>query len=318
MGQLRNGTWKTENLISTDEGGGFQRKESSWRDWITADGSSGYKAESGRYHLYVAYACPWAHRTLIFRALKGLAEHISVDVVHPFMGENGWHFGTDFDGATGDSLFGSEFLHQIYTRSDSDATTRVTVPILWDKETGRIVSNSDDDLMRILNSEFDAFTDSKLNLVPEDKLSEIDALNDWIYDRVNDGVYKAGFASSQSAYESALNPLFGALDELDQRLEQTRYLFGDQPLETDWRLFVTLVRFDAAYVGHFKCNLRRIADYPNLGSYLKDLYQIPGIAETVNFDHIKRHYYETHHEINPTGIVPVGPVLDLESPHGRG
>ena len=300
------------------EDGSFQRQQDAFCNWVSADPSAQFPAASGRYHLYVSLACPWAHRIIIVRMLKQLESVIGMTVVDPIRNDtDGWAF-RDGEGHSEDPINGFRHLKEAYLATDPAYDSRVTVPVLWDKETGRIVSNSDDDLMRILNSEFDAFTDSKLNLVPEDTLSEIDALNDWIYDRVNDGVYKAGFASSQSAYESALNPLFGALDELDQRLEQTRYLFGDQPLETDWRLFVTLVRFDAAYVGHFKCNLRRIADYPNLGSYLKDLYQIPGIAETVNFDHIKRHYYETHHEINPTGIVPVGPVLDLESPHGRG
>ena len=300
------------------EDGSFQRQQDAFRNWVSADPSAQFPAAPQRYHLYVSLACPWAHRIVIVRMLKQLEPVISLSVVDPIRNDtDGWAF-RDGEGHSEDPINGFRHLKEAYLATDPTYDSRVTVPVLWDKETRRIVSNSDDDLMRILNSEFDAFTESTLDLAPSDQLSEIDALNDWIYDRVNDGVYKAGFASSQSAYEVAVTPLFRALDELDQRLDQSRYLFGDQPLETDWRLFVTLVRFDAAYVGHFKCNLRRIADYPNLGPYLRDLYQIPGIAETVNFDHIKRHYYETHHEINPTGIVPLGPALDLESPHGRG
>ena len=298
--------------------GSFQRQEDAFRHWISADGSAGFPAEADRYHLYVSLACPWAHRIMIVRKLKKLEPVIGMTVVDPIRNDDdGWAF-RQGDGHGEDPINGFRFLKEAYLATDPSYDSRVTVPVLWDTQTGRIVTNSDDDLMRIFNAEFDAFTDSRLNLVPDNKRAEIDTLNDRIFDTVNDGVYKAGFASTQSAYEAAVVPLFETLDELDRRLGDTRYLFGETPLETDWRLFVTLIRFDAVYVGHFKCNLRRIADYPNLGGYLKDLYQWPGIAETVNFDHIKRHYYETHDEINPTRIVPLGPLLDLESPHGRG
>jgi len=297
------------------EDGSFQRQEDAFRDWVKADGSTPYAPAPGRYHLYVSLACPWAHRTILARRLKGLEDVIGMTVVDPIRNESdGWAF----SGNEPDPVNGFSLLKEAYLASDPAYTGRVTVPVLWDRETGRIVSNSDDDLLRMLNREFDAFTDAALDLVPEARREEIDRLNDRIYETINDRVYRAGFATTQSAYENAVLALFAMLDELEERLGSTRYLFGPDPLETDWRLFVTLIRFDAVYHGHFKCNLRRIADYPNLHGYLRDLYQIPGVAETVDFNHIKRHYYVTHDDINPTGIVPLGPVLDLDSPHDRG
>ncbi len=283
--------------------GAFERQGDAFRDWVTADGSSGFPAEPNRYRLYVSYACPWAHRTLIVRALKGLQKAIDVAVMDPVRDERGWHHG-DF------------FLSELYTASDPAYDARVTVPVLWDTKTNKIVSNSDDDIMRMFETQFNA-VGNDLDLYPLEHRAEIDALNARIYDKVNDGVYKAGFATEQRPYERAAYAVFEMLDELDERLTTRRFLFGARPLETDWRLFVTLIRFDAVYAGHFKCNLRRIADYLNLSGYLRDLYQIPGVAETVNFDHIKRHYYYTHDDINPTRIVPIGPELDLISPPNR-
>ena len=284
--------------------GAFVRQGDAFRTWITADGSSGFPAVAGRYTLYASYACPWAHRTLIVRALKGLNDVIDVAIVDPIRDERGWHLG-------------DWFLSQLYTATDASYRGRVTVPVLWDTQTKQIVSNSDDDIMRMFETEFNAFGNGDLDLYPVEHREEIEALNDVIYDAVNNGVYKAGFATAQRAYEEAAYGVFATLDELDKRLETRRFLFGARPLETDWRLFVTLIRFDAVYVGHFKCNLRRIADYANLAGYLRDLYQIPGVAETVNLDHIKRHYYYTHDDINPTRIVPIGPLLDLTSPPHR-
>ena len=286
------------------EDGRFVRQQDAFRDWVRADGSSRYPAVPGRYHLYVSLACPWAHRTIVTRALKKLEKAIPMTVVDPIRDERGWHFG-------------DRFLSELYRATDASYRGRVTVPVLWDTQTERIVSNSDDDIMRMFETEFDALGDASLDLYPIALRSEIDALNETIFTAVNDGVYKAGFATSQAAYEDAAYALFATLDRLDERLAARRYLFGDRPVETDWRLFVTLVRFDAVYFGHFKCNLRRISDYRNLSGYLRDLYQIPGIAETVNFDHIKRHYYMTHDDINPTRIVPIGPMLALDAPHGR-
>ena len=286
------------------EDGRFLRQQDAFRDWVRADGSSPYPAVAGRYHLYVSLACPWAHRTIVTRKLKKLERAIPMTVVDPIRDERGWRFD-------------ERFLSELYRATDTSYRGRVTVPVLWDTEGNRIVSNSDDDIMRMFETEFDAIGDASLDLYPQALRGEIDALNDEMFTTVNDGVYKAGFATSQSAYEEAARALFAMLDRLDERLATRRYLFGDRPVESDWRLFVTLVRFDAVYVGHFKCNLRRIADYPNLSGYLRDLYQIPGIAETVNFDHIKRHYYMTHDDINPTRIVPIGPLLLLDAPHGR-
>jgi glutathionyl-hydroquinone reductase len=296
--------------------GEFQRQEDAFRDWVTPDGSSGFPAAKGRYHLYVSLACPWASRTIIVRHLKQLETVIGMTVVDPIRDDRGWAF-RDGPGYSADPINGFKFLSEAYLLTDPDYQGRVTVPILWDKETRRIVSNSDDDLMRMLNSAFAAFTPSRLDLYPPEHRSEIDQLNELIYHQVNNGVYRAGFATQQQAYEKAVVPLFETLDRLEERLSKQRFLFGPVPLETDWRLFVTLVRFDAVYYGHFKCNLRRIIDYPNMFGYLKDLYQQPGIAATVNFDHIKRHYYYTHDDINPTRIVPLGPIQDLSAPPGR-
>ena len=298
------------------EDGRFVRQQDAFRGWIKAEGESDFPAAAGRYHLYVSWACPWAHRTIIVRRLKRLNEVIGMTVVDPIRDDRGWAF-RDGPGHSRDPINGFDFLSDAYLATDPAYRGRVTVPTLWDKEKRLIVNNSDDDLMRIFNSEFDSFTGSDLDLYPEKHRAEIDQLNHLIYETVNDGVYRAGFATSQTAYEQAVYPLFETLDQLDARLSGRRYLFGDSPLETDWRLFVTLIRFDAVYHGHFKCNIRRIADYPSLSGYLRDLYQIDGIADTVNFDHIKRHYYVTHDDINPTRIVPVGPAQDLWAPHGR-
>ena len=297
-----------------NDNGAFVRQKSAFRDRVSADGSSGYPAVAGRYHLYVSLACPWAHRTIIVRQLKGLDEAIPMTVVDPIRDERGWRFLPEQP----DPVNGFEFLAEAYAASDPDFTARVTVPVLWDTVTGRIVNNESADLVEILNSEFDAVAARPdVDLYPEDLRDEIDELNAWIYDRINDGVYKSGFAATQAAYEAAVLPLFDALDALEARLADRRFLFGDAQTLADWRLFTTLVRFDAVYVGHFKCNLRRISDYPNLFGYLRDLYQTPEVAETVDFDHIKRHYYVTHGDINPTRVVPVGPVQDLTMPHER-
>ena len=296
--------------------GEFIRQEDAFREWVTADGSSDFPAAKGRYHLYVSWACPWAHRTIIVRTLKGLEGVIGMSVVDPIRDDRGWAF-REGSGHTLDPINGFRFLSEAYRATDSQYRGRVTVPILWDTVRKRIVTNSDDDLMRMFNSEFERFSGSTTDLYPDRLRKDIDELNAFIYENVNDGVYRAGFATSQRVYEKAVRRLFDALDQLDARLTGRRYLFGPQFVETDWRLFVTLIRFDAVYHGHFKCNIRRIIDYPNLFGYLKDLYQVDGIADTVNFDHIKRHYYITHDDINPTGIVPVGPEQDLSASHGR-
>lgn len=292
--------------------GTFERQEDAFRDWVTRDGSSGYPAAPNRYHLYVSWACPWAHRTIIVRRLKRLEGVVGMTVLDPLRDERGWAFTFEPD-----PINGFRFLMEAYKATDPEFEGRATVPVLWDKVTRRIVSNSDEDIMRMFNSEFDEFTDSDLDLYPEALRAEIDRLNEFLYHRVNDGVYRAGFAGTQAAYEKAAWELFDALDELEDRLSTRRYLFGDRITESDWRLFPTLIRFDAVYVTHFKCNLRRLVDYPNLYAYTRDLYQQPGIAETVHFDHIKRHYYMTHPEINPTRIVPIGPELGFAAPHGR-
>lgn len=322
MGLLVDGKWVDQWYDTGKTGGKFERSEAPWRDFVTADGgpapgrTRGFKAEAGRYHLYVSLACPWAHRTLIFRALKSLEEVISVSVVHHFMGKDGWTFKAE-DGATGDTLYGSDFLHQIYTRADPSFTGRVTVPVLWDKKLRTIVSNESSEIIRMLNSAFDAFGDASLDFYPRALRSEIDAINARVYPAINNGVYRAGFATTQAAYEEAFHALFAELDAIEQTLSGQRYLVGDVLTEADWRLFTTLVRFDPVYVGHFKCNLRRIADYPNLSNYLRDLYQVPAVAGTVDMLHIKAHYYASHDMINPTRIVPVGPVLELDAPHDR-
>lgn len=296
--------------------GEFTRQPDAFRDWVAADGRSRYPAVAGRYHLYVSWACPWAHRTIIVRKLKSLEDVVGMTVVDPIRDERGWAF-REGPGHSLDTVNGFQFLSEAYRETDPQYDGRVTVPVLWDRETRRIVSNSDDDIMRMFNEAFNAFTSSRLDLYPQELRSEIDRMNQFLYESVNDGVYRAGFATSQRVYEVAAHQLFEALDQLEERLARSRYLFGARYVESDWRLFVTLVRFDAVYHGHFKCNIRRIVDYPHLFGYLKDLYQVPGVAETVNFDHIKRHYYVTHDDINPTRIVPVGPWQNLVAPHGR-
>jgi glutathionyl-hydroquinone reductase len=296
--------------------GRFVRQQDVFRDWVTSDGRSGYPVEAGRYHLYVSLACPWAHRTIIVRKLKGLEDAIGMTVVDPIRDDAGWAF-RDGAGYSRDPINGFRYLSEAYLMTDPDYRQRVTVPVLWDTRRKRIVSNSDDDIMRMFETEFGALASSDIDLYPERHRAEIDQLNEWIFETVNDGVYRAGFATKQSAYEEAAYRVFETLDQLEQRLSGRRFLIESGPLETDWRLFVTLVRFDAVYYGHFKCNLRRIADYRNLFGYLRDLYQFDGIASTVNFDHIKRHYYVTHDDINPTRIVPIGPLQDLTAPHGR-
>jgi putative glutathione S-transferase len=323
MGLLLDGVWKDEWYDTKSTGGRFKRQQSAFRNWITADGGpgpggdSGFRAEAGRYHLYVSYACPWAHRTLIFRKLKGLEDMIDVSVVHPLMGDNGWTFDTDFNGATGDRLSGKKYLYEIYLKAKPDYTGRATVPTLWDKERNTIVSNESAEIIRMLNSAFDGIGAKPGDYYPEDLRSEIDAVNRRVYRDINNGVYKCGFATTQDAYEEAFDALFDALDWVEERLGRQAWLAGDRVTEADWRLFTTLLRFDPVYVGHFKCNKRRIADYPNLSNYLRALYQTPGVAETVRMDHIKFHYYVSHKSINPTGIVPKGPELNLDAPHNR-
>jgi glutathionyl-hydroquinone reductase len=298
------------------EDGEFNRQTDAFRAWVTADGSTGYPAARDRYHLYVSWACPWAHRTIIVRKLKSLEQVIGLTAVDPLRDERGWAF-RDGPGHSRDPVNGFHFLSEAYRASDPGYRDRVTVPVLWDKMTGRIVSNSDDDIIRMFNSEFAQFTSAGIDLCPNSLRAEIDHLNEMIYEDVNNGVYRAGFATTQRAYEQAARRLFSTLDRLENRLSGQRYLLGDRMVETDVRLFVTLIRFDAVYHGHFKCNLRRIVDYPNLFGYMKDMYQSDGIEDTVNFDHIKRHYYMTHYDINPTRIVPLGPDQDLRSPHHR-
>ena len=296
--------------------GEFERQEDAFRDWISADGSTPYPAVAGRYHLYVSLACPWASRTVIVRHLEGLEDVIGMTVVDPVRDERGWAF-RDGPGYSRDPVNGFSFLREAYAATDPDWDGRVTVPVLWDTETRRIVNNSEDDICRMFNGAFRAFGRRSVDLFPNDIAPEQAELSAFVYDKVNNGVYKAGFATRQRAYEHACRALFAALDQLETRLTTSRYLFGNRIVESDWRLFCTLVRFDVVYYIHFKCSLRRILDYPNLQGYLMDLYQQPGIAETVNFEHIKRHYYMTHDAINPTRIVPIGPVLDLMRPHGR-
>src|SRR5210317_912603 len=304
------------------EDGEFVRWESLFRSWITPDGApgpsgeGGFGAEPGRYHLYVSYACPWAHRTLIFRKLKGLEDMISLSVVHWYMAENGWTF-ADGDGVIADPIHDADYMYQVYQAADASYTGRVTVPVLWDKEQGTIVSNESADIIRMFNSAFDGAGAAEGDYCPEPLRDEIDEINARVYSTVNNGVYKAGFATSQEAYEEAVEPLFESLEWLDGRLSTQRYLLGDRITEADWRLFTTLLRFDPVYVGHFKCNRRRIVDFDNLWPYVRDLYQVPGVADTVHMDHIKSHYYGSHDTINPTRIVPVGPDIDYSEPHGR-
>ena len=323
MGLLQEGKWVDQWYDTKSTNGRFVRKAPQFRNWVTTDGRAGpsgkggFKAEIGRYHLYVSLACPWAHRTLIFRALKGLEKMISVSVVHWYMAENGWTFDVG-DGVAPDTVNGAQFLYQVYTQAKPDYSGRVTVPVLWDKHTKTIVSNESPEIIRMFNTAFDEVGSVQGDYYPKHLRSEIDTLNERIYTTLNNGVYRCGFATTQAAYEEAITPLFDTLDWLEDILSRKRYLTGAQITEADWRLFTTLVRFDPVYVGHFKCNIRRIADYPNLSNYLRDLYQQPGIARTVNIEHIKRHYYESHTSINPSRVVPKGPDIDFLKPHNRG
>ena len=322
MGLLVDGVWQDQWYDTKSTGGRFVRKDSAFRNWVTPDGSpgpsgrGGFKAEPGRYHLYVSLACPWAHRALIFRKLKTLDDMIGLSVVHWLMLENGGTF-EEGPGVVPDPIHAARFLHEVYTNAQPHYTGRVTVPVLWDKATGSIVSNESSEIIRMFNSAFDVCGASPGDFYPAELQPQIVAWNARIYETVNNGVYKAGFATTQSAYEAAFTELFAMLDAIEEHLCTHRYLLGDRLTEADWRLFTTLLRFDPVYVGHFKCNLRRIADYPNLSGYLRDLYQVPGVAQTVNMKHIKSHYFESHRTINPTGIVPVGPAMDLTVPHGR-
>lgn len=319
MGLLIKGQWHDQWYDTDSHGGEFVRTDAQFRNWVTADGSSNFKAESGRYHLFVSLACPWAHRTLLFRKLKKLEGVIGVSVVKPEMLDKGWELLPTENPASIDPspIADINYLYEVYTAAQSDYSGRVTVPLLWDKETKTIVNNESADIIRMLNCAFDEFTDVRADFYPEHLHQQIDEINSLVYDNINNGVYKAGFATSQSAYEKAFHALFQALDQVEAILSQQRYLAGPQITEADWRLFTTLVRFDSVYYGHFKANLRRIEDYPNLSNYLRELYQIGGVAETVNFHHIKTHYYYSHDTINPTRIVPVGPEIDYHRSHNR-
>ena len=322
MGLLVNGKWQDRWYDTKSTGGRFVRKESQFRNWITPDGSAGpsgkggFPAEAGRYHLYVSLACPWAHRTLIFRKLKGLEDLISLSVVNPDMLDQGWTF-AEAPGVIADPIFGADYLHQVYSGVDPEYTGRVTVPVLYDKQNKTIVSNESSEIIRMFNSAFNHLTGNDLDFYPQTLHEAIHAVNDKVYHGVNNGVYKAGFATTQEAYEEAFATLFATLDQLEERLSGQRYLAGEVLTEADWRLFTTLIRFDSVYVGHFKCNLRQIEDYPALSNYLRELYQVPGVAETVNMSHIKRHYYYSHTTINPTRVVPLGPAIDYTSAHDR-
>ncbi|QTG88715.1 glutathione S-transferase family protein [Vibrio furnissii] len=311
MGKLVEGVWQNVWYDTKSSGGRFVREDAGFRGWIDNDADAQFAPEPGRYHLYVSLACPWAHRTLIFRALKQLEAYIDVTIVCPDMMGDGWQFGIP------EPLFGHTKLHQVYTQAKADYTGRVTVPVLWDKKTNTIVSNESSEIIRMFNSAFNALTGNEEDYYPEHLRALIDEWNEYIYPNINNGVYRCGFATTQEAYEEAYESLFAALDKVESHLATHRYLAGNVITEADWRLFTTLIRFDAVYVGHFKCNKKRIADYPHLNGYLKELYQVPGVKETTDFYHIKRHYYFSHTTINPTQIVPVGPDLDLESAHGR-
>jgi putative glutathione S-transferase len=321
MGVLVDGVWQDKWYDTRRTGGRFVRADAQFRNWITPDGSpgptgeGGFKAEPGRYHLYVSLACPWASRTLIYRVLKGLEGMIGLSVTHWLMAEQGWTFAPG-EGVVADSVNGVSCIHQLYTKANPAYTGRATVPVLWDRQRSLIVSNESSEIIRMLNSAFDGVGAKAGDYYPEPLRAEIDALNARIYDTVNNGVYKAGFATTQEAYEAAVVPLFATLDWLEERLSKQRFLMGAAPTEADWRLFTTLIRFDPVYAGHFKCNIRRLADYPNLSAYTRDLYQWPGVRETVSFTHIKRHYYMSHKTINPTGIVPMGPAIDFDAPVG--
>ena len=317
MGLLVDGQWVDQWYDTKKTGGRFVRTQTQFRNWITADGSAGptgqagYKAEADRYHLYVSLACPWASRTLMIRTLKGLEDMISISVVHPLMLEDGWTF-EEGEGVIGDPIFQARYLHQVYTAVKPDYTGRVTVPVLFDKKTKTIVNNESSEIIRMLNTAFDGLGAKPGNYVPDQWLEEIDTVNDFVYHRINNGVYKAGFATKQEVYEEEVTALFAALDQMEVRLAGQDYLVGNRLTEADIRLFTTLVRFDAVYFGHFKCNLKPLTAYPNLWAYTKRIYQLPGMAQTVNFDHIKRHYYGSHKTINPTGVIPMGPTLDWD------
>ena len=324
MGLLVEGVWKDQWYDTRKSGGKFVRSDAGFRNWVTADGSpgpsgeGGFRAEAGRYHLYVSYACPWAHRALIFRQLKGLSDAIDVSVVDHFMGDEGWTFAEAGGAETRDHLAGRSRMHQVYTDAKADYTGRVTVPVLWDKEGATIVSNESSEIIRMFNAAFTGIADASApDFYPQDLRDEIDAVNARVYDTLNNGVYKCGFATTQEAYEAAFHPLFDTLDWLEERLSRQRYVAGDRITEADWRLFTTLVRFDPVYVGHFKCNRRCLREYPNLWNYTLELYQWPGVARTVRMDHIKDHYYASHETINPTRIVPVGPDIDYTGTHDR-
>jgi putative glutathione S-transferase len=321
MGKLIEGVWQDVWYDTKSSGGRFVRSKARFRNWITADGQNApsgkaFPAEADRYHLYVSYACPWAHRTLIFRRLKGLQDLVGLSVVHYGMHEHGWTF-EEAEGVIPDPNLHAEYLHQVYTAADPKFSGRVTVPVLWDKKTGTIVSNESSEIIRMFNSAFDGLGALPGDYYPKALRAEIDAVNERVYRTVNNGVYRCGFATSQQAYEEAFVELFDTMDWLEQRLSKQRYLVGDRLTEADWRLFTTLLRFDPVYVGHFKTNLRRLVDYPNLWGFTRELYQLPGVRETVNMEHIKRHYYESHPSVNPSGIVPIGPEIDFERPHGR-
>jgi len=323
MGLLVDGVWRDDSFDRARmQDGRFNRPTTKFRNWITPDGSpgpsgeDGFPAEAGRYHLYISLACPWAHRTMIFRQLKKIENAVSMSVTSWHMGEQGWTFDAE-TGSSGDPVNGSRKMSEIYLLADKKYTGRVSVPVLWDKKRRTIVSNESSEIIRMFNSAFSAFTNEHTDYYPAELQSEIDSVNELVYANVNNGVYRTGFATTQSAYEEACRNVFAALDDLERRLSRHRYVVGARMTEADWRLFATLIRFDAVYYSHFKCNLRRIADYPNLSNYLRDLYQVPGVAETVSITHIKRHYYGSQIKVNPTGIVPLGPELDFTAPHDR-
>ena len=324
MGQLVDGVWTKGSVGAARGEGSYRRQQAGFRSWITPDGrpgpsgQGGFAAESGRYHLFVSYACPWAHRTLIFRELKGLGSHIDLSVVHPVMGEDGWTFAADFDGATGDRLFGSQFLRDIYLRADPQMTGKVTVPVLWDKDRGTIVSNESSEIIRMFDSAFDALTGSTVHYWPGDLRPAIEAVNERVYPNFNNGVYRAGFASTQAAYDEAAPRVFETMAWADDVLSRQRYLTGARLTEADWRMFTSAVRFDTVYHTHFRCNRAWLRDYPNLWGWTRELYQMPGIAATVRQDHIVNHYYRSHPDLNPFGIIPINPVIDWDAPHGRG
>lgn len=323
MGQLVDGVWQDAQYDSKSTAGKFRRKEAVFRNWITADGApgasgtGGFAAESGRYHLYVSYACPWAHRTLIFRAIKGLEDHIGVSVVDPDLLAGGWSLSGNFEGAAGDGLYGLPFLRDLYIKADSDVSSRVSVPVLWDKQKQTIVSNESSEIIRMFNSAFNDITDNTDDFWPQDQRDAIEAVNSRIYSGLNNGVYKSGFATSQPAYDEAVAVVFDTLNWLEDRLSNNRYLMGDAVTEADWRLLTTLFRFDLVYHLHFKCNRARLIDHRNLWAYTRELYQFPGVAETVKFDHIVRHYHFSHDSINPHRIIPINPILDFNAPHQR-